>query len=222
LFVPPGDPIDELEYELDACHRAGLSDVSFVHRAPIDGFETGRCLRFPRQAEFHPMRYLTALERAILRNGVQVYTGTHATTVEDGRHGGRAQVGTKNGPTVTARDVVVATNVPIHDLLKLHTKQYPYRTYVIGAHVPKGSVAHALFWDTAHPYHYVRLLRNGDPELLIVGGEDHKTGQEPKDADPHQRLEEWARERFPAMKDVVYRMVPARSSSRWTQWRSSG
>ena len=43
--------------------------------------------------------------------------------------------------------------------------------------VPKGSVTKALYWDTPDPYHYVRLQVVGDHEVLIVGGEDHKTGQ---------------------------------------------
>ena len=46
-------------------------------------------------------------------------------------------------------------------------------TYVIAARVPPGAVPRVLSWDTGDPYHYVRL--QGD--LLIVGGEDHKTGQ---------------------------------------------
>ena len=74
---------------------------------------------------------------------------------------------------VTADAVVVATNMPINDRVAIHTKQAPYMTYVIAARVPQGSVPQVLSWDTGDPYHYVRL--HGD--LLIVGGEDHKTGQ---------------------------------------------
>jgi Rieske Fe-S protein len=51
----------------------------------------------------------------------------------------------------------------------------------------------ALYWDTADPYHYVRLQR----DVLIVGGEDHKTGQEDDAYDRFAYLESWARERFP-------------------------
>lgn len=50
LFVPPNDSKDVLEREVKAAHRAGLTDVEHVGRAPIDGFDTGMCLRFPRQA----------------------------------------------------------------------------------------------------------------------------------------------------------------------------
>ena len=40
-----------------------------------------------------------------------------------------------------------------------------------------GTVPDALFWDTADPYRYVRLESHRNHDLLIVGGEDHKTGQ---------------------------------------------
>ena len=54
--------------------------------------------------------------------------------------------------------------------------------------VPKGSVTKALYWDTPDPYHYVRLQVVGDHEVLIVGGEDHKTGQADDAAERFDRL----------------------------------
>jgi len=96
--------------------------------------------------------------------------------------------------------VVVATNVPINDRVTIHTKQAPYMSYVIAARVPPGTVPPVLSWDTGDPYHYLRL--HGD--LLIVGGEDHKTGQAIDMAERHQRLEAWARERFPQMGPVEF------------------
>jgi hypothetical protein len=51
LFVPPGDSIDVLDKELEAAHRAGLTEVEYVLRVPLEGFDTGPCLRFPRQVE---------------------------------------------------------------------------------------------------------------------------------------------------------------------------
>jgi Rieske Fe-S protein len=112
---------------------------------------------------------------------------------------------------------VVATNVPVNDLLAIHTKQAPYMTYVIAAKVPRGSVPRALYWDTGPvstmrhpvPYHYVRLQKlesktDSRHELLIVGGEDHKSGQEHDTEERHIRLEEWARERFPMIEDIEF------------------
>src|SRR5678810_494435 len=115
-------------------------------------------------------------------------------------------VATTTCSAVTAAHVVVATNTPINDMLTLHTKQYAYRTFVIGAAVEPGVVPTALFWDTAQPYHYVRLVPQDDgSEILIIGGEDHKTGQEDDAEDRYARLETWARERFPRLGDVQFR-----------------
>lgn len=190
LFVPPGDSLDILDAEFEAARRAGLQDVRMVPRAPVTSFDSGPCLRFPRQAQFHPMKYLNALAGAIQRRGGRIFGKAHVTGVEAGPP---AALTTEAGHTVTADFVVCATNTPVIDWLVIHSKQAPYRTFVIGARVPPATVPAALYWDTADPYHYVRL--QGD--LLIVGGEDHKTGQEDDGYDRFAYLESWARERFP-------------------------
>ena len=207
LFAPPGEPLEELDRELDAAHRAGLSDVTLVERAPID-FNTGPCLKFPRQGQFHPLKYLYGLARAIERDGGLIFTLSRAEKIEGGPD---AHVATKDGHTVTARDIVVATNTPVNDLVSIHTKQAAYRTYVIGIQIPMGSFTKALYWDTARPYHYLRLNKifSADKdrafEILIVGGEDHKTGQAEATTDRYERLEQWTRERFPRAGEVEFR-----------------
>jgi glycine/D-amino acid oxidase-like deaminating enzyme/nitrite reductase/ring-hydroxylating ferredoxin subunit len=209
LFLSPGDDRNILQRELEAAHRAGLSDAEIVDRAPLDSFDTGPALRFPRQAQFHSLKYLNGLARAILRDGGQLFSGAHAKSIQDGEP---AKVTTSAGHVITADSVVVATHSPVNDWVILHTKQAAYRTYVIAGRIPRGSVLHGLYWDTHDPYHYVRL-QEVDPlldparteELLIVGGEDHKTGQA-DDADQRFRhLEEWTRQRFPMISNIDFR-----------------
>ncbi|MBV9126109.1 MAG: FAD-dependent oxidoreductase [Planctomycetes bacterium] len=203
LFVAPGQSPDILDQEREAAQRAGLTDVEIVPRAPLPSFATGRCLRFPRQGQFHPLKYLAGLVGAIQGRGGRIYTETHATQIEGGTP---ARITVKGGSTVTAEAVVVATNTPVNDLLALHTKQAPYLTYAIGAVVPRGSVTRALYWDTLEYYHYIRLQPGpGGNDLLIVGGEDHKAGQATDQAERWNRLEQWSRERFPMMGAVEYR-----------------
>jgi nitrite reductase/ring-hydroxylating ferredoxin subunit len=101
--------------------------------------------------------------------------------------------------------VVVATNSPVNDRVKIHTKQAPYITYALALAAPPG-LTRALYWDTHDPYHYVRLGHaRGHQEQLIVGGEDHKTGQAHDHAERFARLERWARERFPTAGPVTHR-----------------
>jgi len=202
LFAPPGDTSDVLVRELKAAHRAGLPDVEQIKRAPIDSFDTGMCLRFPRQAQFHPLKYLGGLSRAIERLGGRIYTGTHASKMEGGA---QARVETSAGHVVTAEAIVIATNTPINDLLAIHTKQAPYTTYVIGARIPRGSVIKALYWDTLDFYHYVRVQAGEHYDILLVGGEDHKSGQADDGDRRHENLEAWARERFPMIEGVELR-----------------
>ena len=200
LFCAPEHDEDYLDRELEATYRAGLHNVVKIGRAPL-AFDTGPCLRFPNQAQFHPLNYLAGVAQAIERAGGRIYAGTHATKVTGGDH---AEVATERG-SVSAGHVVVATNVPINDLVVIHTKQAPYMTYVIGARVPRNAVTAALYWDTGDPYHYVRLQPiDADHDLLIVGGEDHKSGQADDIEQRHPRLETWARERFPSMGEVLY------------------
>lgn len=206
LFVPPGESKDVLERELRAAHRAGLVDVEKVERSPIDTFDTGMSLRFPQQAQFHPLKYLGGLATAIEQRGGRIFTGTHANNIEGG---GNPRVETSNAKVVTAGAIVVATNTPINDTVTIHTKQAPYTSYAIGARVPTGSVTRALYWDTLEAYHYVRVQsvsKDGDNyDVLIVGGEDHKSGQAADSDQRHSRLEEWARERFPMIESIEYR-----------------
>ena len=201
LFVPPGESTEVLDKELAAVHRAGLTDVERVERAPLEDFDTGPCLRFPRQAQFHPLKYLDAVARAIEKNGGQIFNRAHADEFKDGTP---CEVKTDKA-RISAGAIVIATNTPVNDWVAIHTKQAAYRTFVIGLRVPKGSITKALYWDTPDPYHYVRLQNMGNDEVLIVGGEDHKTGQADDADERFDRLETWTRERFPSAKEVEFR-----------------
>src|SRR3712207_5137724 len=204
LFVPPGESTEQLGEELRAAHRAGLHEVEYVERVPYDGYDFGQALRFPRQGQFHILKYIDGLTRAFTRAGGRVYMQTHADEIKS-LDEQNVRVKTSDGFTVSARACVVATNTPVNDRVAIHTKQAPYRTYVIGARVPKGSVPQILLWDTPDPYHYIRIQQLEDHDVLIVGGEDHKTGQA-DDMDERWRcLEEWSRERFPMIEGIEFR-----------------
>jgi glycine/D-amino acid oxidase-like deaminating enzyme/nitrite reductase/ring-hydroxylating ferredoxin subunit len=209
LSSVPGDAPDLLDKELAAAKRAGFADVEMVARG---GLDQNRCIRFGNQARFHPLLYLAGLAAAIKRMGGRIYVGRRVIDVQGSdpktRKPGRVKLADMR-KTFAAKHIVVATNTPapINDWFGIYTKQSSYRSYVIGAAVPAGSVPDALYWDTADPYHYVRLERSKGrrTDVLLIGGEDHKTGQFPKNGAPFAALESWARPRFPMMQEVQYR-----------------
>src|SRR5687767_69268 len=202
LFLAPEHDRKVLDEEYEAARAAGMQ-VDRLDNAAVSGFDTGPCLRFPRQGQFHPLKYLSGLARSIEQDSGRIFGGA---TVEEIAGGSPARIRTAEGATVTAGAVVVATNTPINDLVAIHTKQAAYLTYVVGLAVPGGTIGRALFWDTADPYHYVRVASDADGgDILIVGGEDHKTGQRDDAEARYARLEAWARERFQGLGGVRYR-----------------
>lgn len=190
LFLDPASTIDVLTDERDAARSAGL-DVEFLSSGAPGLGRCGPALRFGDQARFHPLDYLHGLAAGVVAKGGRIMQAEVATI-----EGGDApRVRTSTGIEVRADAIVVATNVPFHHRVVMHTKQAAYRTYVIAAAVPKGSVEDALYWDTGDPYHYLRLLEGNAEDLLLIGGEDCKTGQ----AYDHERnafgeLASWSRQ----------------------------
>jgi len=202
LFLSPNDMKGEgvkiLEREFEAARQSGWNDVELLQNIPISTFNSGPALRFPRQGQFNPVKYLNALVLLCQKQGVEIYTHTHASKVSGGA---AAEVETSDGFSIACDDIVVATNVPINDRVTMHTKQAPYRTYAIAATFAKGAIPHLLYWDTEEPYHYVRTSPGPDPntEILIVGGEDHPVGKAHDFEQRYDRLIQWTKERFPIL-----------------------
>jgi len=203
-FLGPNRTKRFLEKELEAAQRAGATDTELVDRIPIHWWDSGPALRFPNQAQFHVLRYLDGLARAIQAAGGRIHTGNH---VDDVQGGAQPRV-SGSGFGVSAAHVVICTNSPISDRFHIHTKQAPYRTFAVAAKIPATSMPPILFWDTLDPYHYIRTQPvDGDAEhlWLIVGGEDHKTGHKDDAGERYASLERWTRERFPAAAEFPLR-----------------
>lgn len=189
-----------LEREHAAARRAGLP-CELVAGAPLT-FDTGPALRFPNQAELHPLKYLRALVSGALRHGADIHTGVHVDAIEPGEP---LRVHLSSGRRLLARRVVDATNGAFTSPIFLPLRQAAYRTYVLAFAIPTGVVAHALYWDLASPYHYVRVAPGpGGGEVLLVGGADHRVGQDDTEA-PWRALEAWARTYFPFVNHIVAR-----------------
>lgn len=209
LFPHPSDEPDTIQNEFDATRRIGLA-TEIISEVPHIANQPGPCLRFPNQGQFHPMKYMAGLCRAILKYGGEIFCHSHVDEIK--KEGVMA-----NGFRVSAQEVVVATNSPVNDRVTMHTKQHPYRSYVVAAEIPKGSIPPALWWDSgdidskwvAKPYHYARIQPFNDvADLLIVGGADHKTGQAGNEGIPEEDryiyLEQWARLHFPMLTNIAY------------------
>lgn len=203
LYTLPNNGFRDLGREQACAARAGTG-AELLAQVPGLPFDTGPCVRYPNQAQFHPLKYLDGLARAFVKRGGRIYGATHAHRIR-GDHQ-RQTIYTDSGE-IHAGAVVVATHTPFNDRVVMHTKQAGYRTYVIGLKVPRGVLPRILLWDTGDPYYYVRLASpDGMPghDILIVGGADHKTGQDEHPEHRYAEIERWTRERFPMALEVAY------------------
>jgi glycine/D-amino acid oxidase-like deaminating enzyme/nitrite reductase/ring-hydroxylating ferredoxin subunit len=193
------DGDDDLEEELKAAHRCGLAGVDFLDSASVGGFETGRCLCFPNQGQFHITKYLAGLVDAIERMGGRLFSHTHVTEWEGGDS---PKVNTANGRTISAKQIVLATNYPL--MSKMFAELPAYRTYAIGVEID-GHIEPVLLWDTGEPYKYIRTQTEDGKQILIVGGEDHRTGQADDGEMRFQRLFSWTKKNFPHAGELKYK-----------------
>ena len=203
-FLDAGGDVNMLMRELNASHQAGLTSVTILPKSPAPFFDSGPCLLYPNQAQFHPMKYIDGLAYALKKMGVKVLTHSEVTEIKGGRY---AYVKTSQGFKIDCDDIVVATNVPINNKVSIHTKTAAYRSYLVGVIVPPEVVYEALYWDTADPYHYVRFVKdpNTFEDILLVGGEDHRTGQDVHQEHHFESLRRWIEDRFGIHNRVITR-----------------
>ena len=217
LFSLAEDSEAEIDNEYHAAQRAGVA-IAKLDRVPDISFDTGACIEFKNLAQFHPIKYLEGLANAITKHGGKIFCSTQATDISS--KGYDHSVITSGG-RIYAPAVVVATNTPFNKTsTTVHTKQAAYLTYVIGVRVPKGSVPRILLWDTGDPYYYVRLAEDDnqpDHDILVVGGVDHKVGEDKHPQDRYDEIEngcaidsQW---RCPWITDGL-----VKSWSRWMDW----
>lgn len=191
----------QLVREHAAATAAGLH-CELVRRSPV-ALTRGPALHFARQAQFEPLKFLAGVLAVLKEREVQVYAPAAVTEFDAASSQGDVTLMTAQGKKIRASHVVVATHSPVNDVATIHTKQAAYRTYAIAFETAAAPAA--LAWDMEDPYHYARFGVDAETErsILIVGGEDHRVGQD-QDADKNfPRLETWARERFPNARQIV-------------------
>ena len=203
-ILAPGTSASRLDEELEACEKIGVRVFDCRQQTPLHAERLVRSLRFPAQARLHPTKYLAGLAGSIKRKGGRLFANTCAESIEQTQ--GKMVITTARGHKLRATDVIVATNSPVNVQVPIHTKQAPYRTYAIAAPIPLSELPDALYWDTHDPYHYVRLQPLSErTNVVIIGGEDHKSGEVDDGEHRFASLESWARDRLPKMGEVTHR-----------------
>jgi glycine/D-amino acid oxidase-like deaminating enzyme/nitrite reductase/ring-hydroxylating ferredoxin subunit len=192
-YLGPGADRANAEREAEAALAAGLP-ASFVEETPLP-YPVAAAVRFDDQAEFHVRKYLLALADEL----DEVYEHSHAVQVDE--HG-RCVVKTPGG-SVTADHVVVATHYPFLDRALAFARVSQQRSYALLCRIA-GDPPAGMFISGDSPTRSVRAVPVDGEELLLVGGEGHKTGEGGDTEARYRALERFAREHWD-VESVAYR-----------------
>ncbi|KAH0121885.1 FAD dependent oxidoreductase, partial [Aureobasidium melanogenum] len=167
---------------------------------------------FYNQGTFHPTKYLLGVLKWLSQQpNFSCYTRTRMLQCQEkgieimGFGSKEVKVTTEAGNTISCKDVVMATCVPLQKLSVVAEMEYD-RTYCIAVRIPKGSYEDALIYDTAEAYKYIRFTECDEKDdYLVIGGCDHKVGQHGNEKENYEELERWTRERFTQVGTTDYK-----------------
>ncbi|HSK70957.1 MAG TPA: FAD-dependent oxidoreductase [Pyrinomonadaceae bacterium] len=181
--------LEQIKNEVEAATKLGLP-ASYVETTELP-FEIAGAIKFDNQVQFHPRKYLLALAERIPGDGCYILEETRAFDIEDEDP---CTIKTSRG-TIAAKSVVIATHFPYYDPNIYFAAMHPIRSYVLGCRL-NGPAPEGMYISSGTPHHSIRNNPYEGGEIIILGGEHHKTGQGGDTREHYLRLEEWARANF--------------------------
>ncbi|SFG81972.1 FAD-dependent oxidoreductase [Pedobacter insulae] len=179
LFAQDEKQVEELSKILAASKRAGIEVTETAEICVPIPFQSA--IIFTGQGQFHPIEYIQKLAVAFIDLGGVISENTFVNEVE--KKGDLYHATTPN-QVFTGSKLVYATHA-VPGVNAFSFKCAPYRSYVLGVTLKDDHYPEDLAYDMMEPYHYFRSHEIDGQSYLIVGGEDHKTGQ----GDPTQAFE---------------------------------
>lgn len=175
--------LDILEKEQSAAEKLGLS-MELLKECALP-FPVAGVLKLKNQAQFHPLKFLQAIAAELT-----IYEKTPVLSVKE-------NVLHTSRHTVTAEHIIFAchfpfVNVPGYYFARMHQSR-AYLLALEGAALPEG------IWISAEESGYTLRTYN---QITLFGGEDHRTGENPKGT-CYEKLREAAKQYFPSASEIA-------------------
>lgn len=158
-YVYSRDDPAKLQREIDALEKIGVM-AKVTRELPLP-FPVAGAVKFPKQAQFHPLKFLAALTP-----GLNIYE--HSPVLELVGHTAITSRG-----KITGKKIIVATHFPF---LNTHgsyfMKLYQHRSYVLA--LEPGPDLDGMYVDESETGLSFRRYQN----LLLLGGGAHRTGKQ--------------------------------------------
>ncbi len=191
LYTLSDQYVQQIQSEVDAAISLGIK-AEYLEHLPLP-MKIKACERFDNQAQFHPRKYLLALAKEVPGRGSHIFEQTRAVDFHEDRP---CTVITAEGHRVTAEQVIIATHFPVYGSNGYYfARMYAERSYVLGIRID-GEFPGGMYITAEQPGRSLRCTPSDRGELILVGGEHHKTGQGPNTNTHYQNLIEFAKDMF--------------------------
>ncbi|HHY83442.1 MAG TPA: FAD-dependent oxidoreductase [Clostridiales bacterium] len=200
VYTQDDNYIQKIQDEAEAAISLGFA-ATYLDEIPLP-FKVKAALRFDNQAQFHPLKYLLALAELVHGNGSYIFENTKAIDILTET---KYSISTETGFRVNAPNIIIATHYPFYDGNGMYfARIFPERSYALGVTIsekfPEGMYISAE--DPGRSYRSQPM--DNDEELVIIGGEHHKTGQGGDMNAHYESLLDTARKTF-HVKEIKYR-----------------
>jgi glycine/D-amino acid oxidase-like deaminating enzyme len=189
----------ELRDEADARRQAGIA-ATYLTPAPLAetfGIDRDGAILSHGNIALDPRKLTAGLLLEALERKARFYAPVEATTIEDSAD--EVVVATRDGQTITARHVVLATGYELVDVVPAAAHQIISTWAMATRSQPRKIWPRAAFiWEASDPYLYMRATADG---RVICGGEDEdfvdETRRDRLIADKSARISEKLGRLFP-------------------------
>ena len=199
VFTQRDGYMQEISDEVKAASDLGIK-ASYVEEIPFK-IPIKAAVRFDNQAQFHPRKYLLALVKEITGNGGTIYEQSRVVEIEENSP---HVITTNQGKKVTADKVIIASHYPCLNKPGMYfARIYPERSYVVAIKAKK-KYPGGMYITAEDPGRSLRYQSTENSELILVGGEHHKTGQGEDTTKHYEALIDFANDTF-TVEDIPYR-----------------
>lgn len=192
----------KIEKEAAAYQALNISG-SIVNRLPLD-LPMKMAIQMNNQAQFHPLKYVHAIVKALSQyEHVEIWEKTCLNNIKQ-TTSNQPILKSTQGHAVTAKHVVLTSHFPFYDKLGFYfSRMYAERSHLIAVSTRRQSYPGGMYITAENPIRSIRATREADQDILLFGGEGHRTGDTKHKKDPFKELIGFANQQF-SIEKVLY------------------
>lgn len=199
IYTQSEEKIQKMQDELKTVEELGIK-ASYEEEIPFS-IPIKAAIRFDAQAQFHPRKFLLPIAKKISKSNVRIFEKTRAVGLEEGDE---YSIITDQGKKVTARKVIISSHYPFYNKAAMYfSRIYAERAYIVAIKANE-KYPGGMYINAEEPSRSLRGHICDDEELILVVGENHKTGQGNDLVRHYHALIDFAAKLF-TIKDIPYR-----------------